>query len=125
MALPQSLLNSVKPISDFNQTAQAKTQETNTKKLMNTSFTNKVSLELVVPYNALITGKKLFAKMLRDENSKLFFVLVDLLVICAFTGNHLINHTLPCLRGNRKIHKHLAPLPTKVEFEPNTKAKTR
>jgi hypothetical protein len=27
-------------------------------------------------YNALITGKKLFAKMLRNENSKLFFVLV-------------------------------------------------
>jgi len=27
-------------------------------------------------HNALITGKKLFAKMLRNENSKLFFVLV-------------------------------------------------
>ncbi len=57
MALPQSLLNSVKPISDFNQNAQAKTQEANTNKLMNTSFTNKVSLELVMPYNAQLTGK--------------------------------------------------------------------
>ncbi len=57
MALPQSLLKIVKPISDFNQTAQAKTQEANTKKLMNTSFTNKVLLELVVPYNASLRGK--------------------------------------------------------------------
>jgi len=32
--------------------------------------------EKVVPANAQITGKKLFAKMLRDENSKLFFVLL-------------------------------------------------
>ncbi len=58
MALPQGLLKSVKPISDNHLNALAKTQEANTKKLMNTSFTNKVALELVVPYNALLTGKK-------------------------------------------------------------------
>ncbi|WP_220469968.1 hypothetical protein, partial [Colwellia sp. BRX10-5] len=32
--------------------------------------------------NAQLTGKKLLAKMLRNENSQLFFVPVELLVIC-------------------------------------------
>ncbi len=57
MALPQSLLKSVKPISDFNQNAQAKTQKTKTKQTDEHLFTNKVSLELVVPYNASLRGK--------------------------------------------------------------------
>ncbi len=57
MALPQSLLKSVKPISDNHLNTLAKTQEANTKKLMNTSFTNKVLFELVVPYNAALSGK--------------------------------------------------------------------
>jgi hypothetical protein len=35
-----------------------------------------ISKFLLCIANALITGKKLFAKMLRHENSKLFFVLV-------------------------------------------------
>ncbi|WP_164718181.1 hypothetical protein [Colwellia sp. Arc7-635] len=36
-----------------------------------------ILLEQVAATNALIMGKKLLAKMLRNENSQLFFVLIN------------------------------------------------
>jgi hypothetical protein len=46
-------------------------------------------LRNVATYNALLRGKKLFAKMLRDENSKLFFVLLSNL-LAAYLKNSVI-----------------------------------